>query len=207
MQDAKMSPKIAIWAPSHNFAGLYLVTNGWDPSGSLRHPCKFQRVSRLGSVTARHSSSGRQPDFASLNRGRHLCSAGRPSRWALAHILVKIFVAYSKDTYKNIVNTSAYGLQRSRFLLARINLSYDIVHQKALCAVQSLNWGSRYKWHSVAKIFCCVYCLYGHVYRHHHDVYIDSFLFIVKSINLLFSVCLLPDVVTFWCNKDFQNGV
>jgi len=39
IQDAKMSPKIAIWAPSHN-------------------------------------------------RGRHLCSAGRPSRWALTHILV-----------------------------------------------------------------------------------------------------------------------
>jgi len=34
------------------------------------------------------SSSGRQPKFAALNRGRHLCSAGRPSRWALAHILV-----------------------------------------------------------------------------------------------------------------------
>ena len=55
---------------------------------SLGHPCKFQRVSRLGSVTARHSSSGRQPNFAALNRGRHLYSAGRPSRWALAHILV-----------------------------------------------------------------------------------------------------------------------
>jgi len=26
---------------------------------------------------------------AALNRGRHLYSAGRPSRWALAHILVK----------------------------------------------------------------------------------------------------------------------
>jgi len=24
MQEAKMSPKIAIWAPSHNFVGLYL---------------------------------------------------------------------------------------------------------------------------------------------------------------------------------------
>jgi len=36
----------------------------------------------------RHSSSGRQPNFAALNRGRHLYSAGRPSRWALAHILV-----------------------------------------------------------------------------------------------------------------------
>ena len=36
-------------------------------------------------------SSGRQPNFAALNRGRHLCSAGRPSGWALAHILVLLF--------------------------------------------------------------------------------------------------------------------
>ena len=28
----------------------------------------------------------RQPNFAALNRGRHLYSAGRQSRWALAHI-------------------------------------------------------------------------------------------------------------------------
>jgi len=63
-------------------------TSGWDRSGSLRHPCKFQRVSRLGSVTAWHSSTGRQPNFVALNRGRHLYLAGRPSRWALAHILV-----------------------------------------------------------------------------------------------------------------------
>jgi len=61
------------------------------------HPCKFQRVSRLGSVNARYlvdarSSSGRQPNFAALNRGRHLCSTGRPSLWALAHILVLIYI-------------------------------------------------------------------------------------------------------------------
>jgi len=74
-------------------------TNGWDPSGSLRHPCKFQRVSRLGSVTARHLDSGRQPNVAALNRGRHLCSAGRPSRWALAHILV-IIRSHRSTTYK-----------------------------------------------------------------------------------------------------------
>jgi len=49
-------------------------------------PSKFQRVSRLGSVTAQQSSIGRQQNFAVLNRGRHLYSAGRPSRWALAHI-------------------------------------------------------------------------------------------------------------------------
>jgi len=63
-------------------------TNGWDPFGSLGHPSKFQRVSRLGSVTARHSSSGRQANFAALNRGRHLYLTGRPPCWALAHIVV-----------------------------------------------------------------------------------------------------------------------
>ena len=78
----------------------------------MGHPCKFQRVSRLGSVTARHCSSGRQPNFAALNTGRHLYSAGRPSRWALAHIssvftyllcvthLISVFVTSSaKDCY------------------------------------------------------------------------------------------------------------
>ena len=61
-------------------------TNGSDRFRSLGHPCKFQRVSRLGSITARHCSSGHQPNFAALNRGRHLYSAGRPSRWALDNI-------------------------------------------------------------------------------------------------------------------------
>jgi len=66
-------------------------TNGGDRFTSLEHLSTFQRVSRLGSVTARHSGSGRPPNFASLNRGRHLDSTEWPSRWALAHILV-IFV-------------------------------------------------------------------------------------------------------------------
>ena len=61
-------------------------TSGWDRFTSLRHPCKFLRLSRLGSITARQSSSERQPNFVALNRWRHLCLAGRPSRWALAHI-------------------------------------------------------------------------------------------------------------------------
>jgi len=81
IQDAEKSPKVAIWAPSHNFVGLYLrgtyrqsektvkqqyllhmssqydklrPTNGWDRLTSLGHPCKFHLVSRLGSVTARY---------------------------------------------------------------------------------------------------------------------------------------------------------
>ena len=67
-------------------------TNGWDRFGSLGHPYEFQRVSRHGSDTAQNSSSGCQPNFVALNRGRHLYSAGRPSRWALAHILVCLFL-------------------------------------------------------------------------------------------------------------------
>jgi len=112
----KNPPKFVIWAPWHNFVGVYLCiwgtyrqsekklikqpcfpnmssqygelrpTSGWDLLASSRQPCKFQRVSLLGSVTAQHSSSGRQPNFVALNRGRHLYSARRPSRWALAHI-------------------------------------------------------------------------------------------------------------------------
>jgi len=66
--------------------GKLRSTSGWGLLASLGHPCKFQRVARLGSVTARQSSSGRQPNFAALNRGCHLYSAGRPSRWVLAHI-------------------------------------------------------------------------------------------------------------------------
>jgi len=62
-------------------------TSGWDWSGSLGHPNKFQRVSHL---TARYSSSGRQPNFVALNRGCHLYSVGQPSRWASAHILVSV---------------------------------------------------------------------------------------------------------------------
>jgi len=75
-------------------------TSGWDLLASSGHPSKFQRVSRLGSVTARHSSSGRQPNFAALSRGRHLYSAGRPSRWArLAHILVVLVVLWRPRTW------------------------------------------------------------------------------------------------------------
>jgi len=48
---------------------------------------------RLGTVTARHSSIGRQPNFAALNRGRHLYSTVWPSGRALAHISSSSLVA------------------------------------------------------------------------------------------------------------------
>ena len=44
-------------------------TSGWDPLASLGHPNKFQRVSHLGSVTARHSSSGRHQTLRRWTEG------------------------------------------------------------------------------------------------------------------------------------------
>jgi len=39
---------------------------------SLGHPSTLHRGSRLRSVTARYSSSGRQPNFAAMDRRHHL---------------------------------------------------------------------------------------------------------------------------------------
>ena len=82
----------------HNMVKLQ-PSSSCDLLASFWHPCRFHRVSRLGSVTVRHSSSGRQPNFAALNRGCHLYSAWLPSRWALAHIssLKKVLMLLHKS--------------------------------------------------------------------------------------------------------------
>ena len=110
---SKNRQKVAIWAPSYRQSEKMVKqqclphmplqyadhrpTSSWDLLASLGHPCKFQQVSRLGSVTALHCSSRRQPNFAALNRGRHLYSAGRPPCWALAHISSSILITVYDD--------------------------------------------------------------------------------------------------------------
>jgi len=72
----------------YTFGGRCSVTEFCQVQNLL---CVLQVLrSPIRSVTARHwrqSSSGREPNFAALSTGRHLYSAGRPSGWALAHIL------------------------------------------------------------------------------------------------------------------------
>jgi len=72
---------------------LYIHYAGLLPHNGILPGAKFTlrpslALSYIGSVNARHSSSGCQTNFAALSRGRHLYSAGRLSRWALAIILV-----------------------------------------------------------------------------------------------------------------------
>jgi len=57
-------------------------------SGVWGTPANFNGLRVLAALLHGTLSSGRQLNFAALNRGRHLYSAGQPSRWALAHILV-----------------------------------------------------------------------------------------------------------------------
>jgi len=84
------------WNTMYTLSGL-LPPHGILPGPKLTlHPSLA--FSYIGSVTARHWSSGRQRNFAAWDkegnygtfapRLRHLYSARRPSRWASAHILV-----------------------------------------------------------------------------------------------------------------------
>ena len=73
--------------------------------------------SYIGSATARHSSSGRQPIFAAFSRRRHLYSARRPSRWASADILVnflKLLTVFCPDClrFRQTVTDSVYTARR-----------------------------------------------------------------------------------------------
>ena len=69
--------------------GELRLSSGWERFGSLGHHCKFQRLSRFGSVSAHHSGSRPLRASAKLcgvEQRRHLYSVGRPSRWALSLI-------------------------------------------------------------------------------------------------------------------------
>jgi len=109
MQDAKYRQKFVIWAPSHNFVGhnnRKKVLNS-NVSHTYPHnmvnfgllaaeivslvwgtPANFNGFRLLAALLHGTLVVGVSDTFAALNRERHLYSAGRPSRWSLAHILV-----------------------------------------------------------------------------------------------------------------------
>jgi len=79
---AWMFGRLLHWYAIYTFLGA-LAPNG-ILTGAKFTPRANLAFSYIGSVTVRHWSSGRQPNFAAFSRGRHLYSAGRPSRWAYA---------------------------------------------------------------------------------------------------------------------------
>ena len=67
---------LPVWGTPANF-------NGFRDLAALLHGSQVLSVSQT---------------FAALNRGRHLCSAGRPSRCALAHISSLILLSIHRQT-------------------------------------------------------------------------------------------------------------
>jgi len=118
IQAAKKSPKIAIWTPSCNCQAISSQLRHASTTGkkSVKQQCPSDVPTimvNFGPLTVEIGSGvwGTPANFngfcvssallhgsqvvsvsqtAALNRGCHLCSAGRPSRWALAHILVVV---------------------------------------------------------------------------------------------------------------------
>jgi len=92
----------------HNMANFGLLTAEicWRVWGT---PANFNGVSRLRSVTARQSSSGRQYNFAALNRGLHLYPAGRLSRCALTHISSFLCFKSCRGCLRQLQNYSTGG--------------------------------------------------------------------------------------------------
>jgi len=86
---------------------VYTFSGALAPDGILAgakftfRPTLSLPFSYICSITARQSSSGRQPNFVAFSRGRHLYSAGRPSLWPSAHVLILILLC-SKFAAKSI---------------------------------------------------------------------------------------------------------
>jgi len=89
---------------SHNMVNFCLVVAEIDPV-IWGTPANFNSF-RVLAALLHGSHIVSQPNFAALNRGLHLCSAGRPSRWALAHILVKIINSHETSVIKLSSNHS-----------------------------------------------------------------------------------------------------
>jgi len=116
--------------------GELRATNSWDLLASLGHLSKCQRVSHLGSVTARHSSSGRHPNFAAFNRGRHLYSAGRSSHWHwpifwfLLFLFCDLTVLYDVSVNRTFLQCSVCELVSSTFGCLKCGTGYSQLSSK-----------------------------------------------------------------------------
>ena len=89
---------------------------------SLGHPCKFQRVSRLGSVTARHSNSRRQPNCGVEQRA--LPVVGRAAITLGIGPLFKFFLFFGRP----FVKRSDLCYQTVVCLSCPVCLSVTLVH-------------------------------------------------------------------------------
>jgi len=99
----------------------------------------------LAALLHRYSSSGCQPNFAVFSGRRHLYSAGRPSRWASAHILVHFCLAsaFCQLIMKSVCYVMLFYLQDHsvcQFCREKSCFVMFILLQKTILCEFSLAW-------------------------------------------------------------------
>jgi len=122
---------------SHNMVnfGPLAAEIGWRVWGT---PGNFNGFRVLAALL--HGTSGRQPNFEALNRGRHLYSAGRPSRWALAHILVCTY-------FLHCTTIACFNL----FLDPSTNMRIKIINTRMWADAQRDGRQAGYRWRPLRK--------------------------------------------------------
>ena len=142
-------------------------TSGWDRSCSLRHPCKFQWVSHLGSVTARHLVVGVSQTLRHWTEGATCVrQSDHHVGYCLAHILVGVSLVRvtTKNSYFVWGSRSAHaqgdllrrGVGLWKFLiLAKPVSAIPAIAVSAICLTQQTA-----SWHSnnmEMLWYCCMF--------------------------------------------------
>ena len=146
-----LSSNISSTCPDGEFGPLTAETGSgvWGTHSNFSGFCM-----RLGSITARHSSSGRQPKFAVLNTGLHLYSAGWPSHWPSAHILVSKVA--DLNTSINFISVGFCFLRTShivRCLWTNVPET-DLNLELAICTISCTNTYTTL-YHTTPQLFYC----------------------------------------------------
>jgi len=127
------------------------------------------------------SSGGRQPNFEALNRGRQLRSAGRPSGWALAHILVVcILLCVLYCCFGVINNNNGDCLEGKR---EKLSILFCAILCQQLRTVQCAH-----TWTDLTVLWIC-FCLTGPI-----SLCLDSFLYMCVSL----CIAWMCRMVTWW---------
>ena len=98
--------------------GKLWPTNGWDRFGSLGHPCKFQRVLRLGRVTARTLALGVSKTLRRWTEGATYIRQGGHHVGHWPTFLVFLFSSPNLSGRRLDVRTSTHGVAIVRIYTA-----------------------------------------------------------------------------------------
>jgi len=137
-------------------------TSTWDRFVSLRHPSKFQQLSRLGFVTAATSLNGSQPNFAQCLAiswaGTLYIHLRHPKECVPKHKLLVMDMRFNTTT-RHRASTSMYSLTfRVRVITPR---SMDKMERRMQQARrfyrrrgESIFAGMRSAWHCLQRAVC-----------------------------------------------------